>query len=440
MYSNPLFRFTPGQKDNCSGPRPYPNSTLKKIVFPLNKAKNEFDVNIYQPEMSHNLLSRLDIDTFFRNLYSHADYFNFHQVSYLNKLTRFAILVPVSLFISFLGIHLLFFSQSQTTNKFLIMVELISFVWAALGVVNVMRTHKRIEFNTRLRIGEYLNQQNMGYFSQKGMKWKAPPDHFNYIELDFDYKTSTEKDSYFKVLEEMVSSELAVVIFPLNEQKCAFEHQFFNPEIADNRLAKSDVEIFLHGIEETIGQELSKLKKRKLILPLFLVALVLGLVGLALIHQSSDSVFLQMERVLLALYFVMIWTVFILLQNYFGNLQTEIKAKLGEEVQQENAGIISQGVRWYVPADEYRWLELWLDYRFINEEVELPKEEKEEEDVHKYRFREAETLPLYQWGKQFNFNFRPRKNKDMDYMNVESLEDQEKLFIRSLFNTGKIHK
>ena len=437
MYSNYLYPYTEGQKAfQTNNGRFYPDSTLKQIILPLNRNTHEFDLSSYEPLMSNNQISKYDIDMFFKNLYSQVEFFNYKTTIYMRSLYRISILAPIIVFVTSLILHLSLIDDyfpGRSISTMLTALEIVAVLWSIFGNFHISRIHKVTELNTRLRISSLLEKENNASYSSKGIHWSIPAEHFNWVELRFDYKNSQENDKFFQARHEKIYSELALLKFFLNERDGTYDYRFFTAGMADNCLGKSEVEVFMIKIGEVAQGDLKKLRMKRKYLIGIVIALALGFIALFWKDSpkdTSDASLAYIESFILILYFAMLGLVFFRGRDYFKKVQEDVRDKIEIEVEQENAGIVDKGCRWHLPADGIEWLELWLDYRFMNDDVEVIKPKVEKEDLHKYRFREdMESMPLYRWGRNFNWNFKKPKKvvNEMDYIDLSVHETKDKL-------------
>ena len=432
MYSNYLYPYTQGQKACLDNRRSYPNSTLKQIVFPLDKSKNQYDINLYQTFMSNDQISKYQIDMMFKDLYLQVEYFSYKSTLYLKKLYYFSTQLPAVVFLISLIVHFSIFDpflNNHVIKILLTILECISVFWGIYGTFHLARIHKRIEVNTRIQILMFLENENRKNYQNKAIHWSVPKHHFNWIELHFDYKNREEHEAYYKVLHELVSSELTVLIFPFNSIHSAYEKEFYKAEISHNRLARSKIDIFIDKVTETAHEDLLKLMMKKRGLFGIIVATLIGIIGVLfkyLNRESSNVTFAYAESIFLLLYFMSISIFFIKGKKYFSDVFDDLRDKIASEVEQENVRIGNQGCRWYLPTETISWLELWFDYRYINEEVKPIKSDEEIEDLQQYRFRGVDSLPLYQWGQYFDFHLLKAPKKHIGLMNLSVDHDSEK--------------
>ena len=150
------------------------------------------------------------------------------------------------------------------------------------------------------------------------------------------------------------------LIFPYITTLGGFNSSFYNPGLTDERVTTEEVKVILE--ELSVVPEGNNFRTRKFVC-YFIVVFIVGMIGLSigmpLLMLSNNTNYLPY----LIVGFV-VWIILSLLCFAFSLWRLQNKSiKDGEAIiKKYKESFAERGLRWNIPSEFPRWIELWKDY------------------------------------------------------------------------------
>lgn len=163
-------------------PRNLPEVSPQSILFPYDEQEERFRCSFYEEDMSYNQVSKKEIEDFFGGLNNTSP--NFHNFkAYPNFVTPMMLSAIVGLFGGCMLILIGRYYASSTILVLLGVAAIIGGIYQGFRTVTKFIDSKEtVLTQTRGQVSDYL-VKNQEAFKYKGLQFKVPENHFEYVEL-----------------------------------------------------------------------------------------------------------------------------------------------------------------------------------------------------------------------------------------------------------------
>jgi len=344
-------------------PNERPVSTTSKIVFPfyINRKglSYKFDISFYKSYFTNNRLSEEALNTFFGELYM--------TVNHFGSLKLWEGSTEKLMFRYVLGIFIIVGSILTDHDRddlfdtifvwFCCCCGLLILVNSLVFLLVVIRQKAKAEQKLFIKLQKIIEKNNQD-LQPLGLSWRLANQDFSWIGLELNSKL-IEDDSF---------SEKAVLFFEFDSSECKYflcdskhMHKSYNSELTDNRLSKHELDSFLSSLT-SIAQKHSFGSATKMLL---FVGVCLALEFIVFVSLRKESY----GRILFVLMIVSLYVAkffFRKAANKEYDLTKSIKDEISELLNQKKQHFSSHGLRWHLVGEDFTYIDLWLDYKFVD--------------------------------------------------------------------------
>ena len=375
----------------CKRRSQVPTSNRYRLVFPFNSQTLTFNTQFYNPLMTDNRVQISQLESFFEEIYETCDRFSLLR----SWMDSFYVLIYFVILILVFIIHFL----DQMFEAFATLFFLLGLI-LLMGVIfiNIIKGNKIVEQYQNKVLG-IINYSNKTLYEILGLKWNISSKGFDWVELQLDYRIDKEYTKYMEQIsqdkksylggrfqtnfpvvccekvdfgkQEIPPSTETCLIFPFNYQTFQYNSSFYHTSLTEKRLQKELLNNFLGNLSENFtrarNSKFAKIMSYiQIIIPLFSCLWVIEL------FQQS-----RYGRVMLCLLVcIMIIHLIQMLKHYkTTKLFREERANIKDQIEKFNQKIRTLELRWTLSPSNVDWLELWLDYKFIDQETSIINKE-----------------------------------------------------------------
>ncbi len=149
------------------------------------------------------------------------------------------------------------------------------------------------------------------------------------------------------------------IIFPSTDLESKFHYRFYNPKLTDGRASKQAIAQVLTDIEITIKPYSGRIKRAGYYY--FLAYVILSFIALLYFLITADEKSGVFNDALLA-FFGGLGASILILFIAMRIIEKRMLRKCHEAIKKHNENFVPKGLRWHLPPDFPRWIELWKDY------------------------------------------------------------------------------
>jgi len=425
MENFKIFPLTAFQEKILFSNSAFPVSNYGKIVFPFDFFQNKYDVSGFKSSLVAEKLPDYDLVLFFDKLYKTVLDINTLSPEYINRQIRILVIVPLVLFVTGGAIRL--FAQEESGFLYQIsevigrwILQTISLIWCAAGIIILYVKAHRNEKNVQLQISGFIEQENI-ILAQKGeLKWRAPQDHPYWIELDLLFKEKEHPEAFYKIIDERNFSDKNVIRFEFNEKERTYNRNIYHVDMTDGYIAKTEVDKFFLLLESRLGHELKEDQTRKRLTVLIVITVILFLFGV--IAGFMGHLVISHFVLLATLLGFLSYGVEIVASKNQRSLH--IRSKIKEFILQQNDYYEQLGIRWVLPPPTYKVIELWLDFKYVFEVTEKPLENLDIEKKPEKQIldgKDIDEIPVGRWGSRIDFSkLKIPKDTKIDFAKIRN--------------------
>ena len=150
------------------------------------------------------------------------------------------------------------------------------------------------------------------------------------------------------------------IVFPHDDFGKRFDSGFYSPALTDGRASLEEINQILAEVE-IIRRPLAG--KMCGALCCYIVSIIASVVAYVLFMVSMINNNSGLFPFLIAGFIGMIILIFWVFIVRVKNIHENIRKKCKEVIDKHNHNFVSRGLRWHLPIQFPRWIELWKDYR-----------------------------------------------------------------------------
>jgi len=169
-----------------------------------------------------------------------------------------------------------------------------------------------------------------------------------------------------------------VVVFPFDEAKKEFDKSVYAPIMTHNRLSQQDVTNFFQQLYHSTNW-FKNLKWSASDILFFVMAFILDIsifiFSIDLLATPEDYAyedpdfesFVSLVGTFCLLFSILLYILLIVKCNQKKtHHQQKVREQMNDVLNQNNPYFANMGLRWRLPANTHRWVELWLDFKYAN--------------------------------------------------------------------------
>lgn len=159
---------------------------------------------------------------------------------------------------------------------------------------------------------------------------------------------------------------------PFKWNNYKYDTSVYAPMMTGNRLSPQDVQAFLDRLEKAADNyKQMKWTCMSTIKLLIAIAVVMGLFIASIMYMATTSQTNNERKVFKGIGGVFLCTflyIFLILRYVRNRVATvkRIRDKMNQVIVESNSFYEAMGLRWRLPPDHFRWIELWLDFKFAS--------------------------------------------------------------------------
>ena len=149
------------------------------------------------------------------------------------------------------------------------------------------------------------------------------------------------------------------VVFPAIDFESKFDSSFYAPNLTDGRASVQEITQVLSDLESTRKPFVKQIRRAGCLIVSYSVLSFLAFLYFLLTMDAGSG---GMIIAAIIAFFIGIIASLVILILYLKGVDAKMKPKCQETIDRHNQNFLPRGLRWHLPANFPKWIELWKDY------------------------------------------------------------------------------